>query len=74
MRKIYLTFLWVAAALFVSTSLNAQMADFPWPDLGEAKVIEPGPPGKINDEINFDTTATGERAGNAYILITTKFS
>ncbi len=67
MKKIYMSLMaLVACALLLSTQVNAQ--EFEWPDLGEAMIIEPGPPGTINETINGDTTATGERAHQSYIL------
>jgi len=69
MKKIYnvLTICAVTTlALLTASSLHAQ--EFPWPDLGDAMIIEPGAPGTINNTITADTTATGERQHNVYIL------
>ena len=53
--------------LILFCSVKAQ--EFPWPThLGEPKIIEPGPPGVINETISEDTTTTGERIHNHYIL------
>lgn len=43
--------------------------EFPWPDLGDALVITPGAPGKINQTIMGDTTANGERIHSHYVLL-----
>jgi hypothetical protein len=47
---------------------NANTQEFDWPDLGQALVIEPGTPGTINATINGDTSASGERLHQHYIL------
>jgi len=49
-------------------AFNINGQDYPWPDLGEAMIIEPGAPGVINETINNDTLADGSRAHNHYIL------
>ena len=66
MRKVYLLTLSLGLLLVGLNSATAQ--DFPWPDLGEAMIIEPGAPGTINETIHGDTSATGERLHNHYIL------
>ncbi len=68
MKKVYLPVSMFLLILVGFTSVNAQQ--FPWPDLGEAKIIEPDPtnPGALNDAIMSDTSATGERLHNHYIL------
>ncbi len=66
MRKLY-CFVIVLGLAFCYVN-NSIAQDFPWPDLGEAMVIEPGEPGKINDVIHGDTTDTGERIHNHFIL------
>ncbi|MFW5656382.1 MAG: T9SS type A sorting domain-containing protein [Bacteroidota bacterium] len=66
MKKIYFLTLTFGLIFFGLNSANAQ--DFPWPDLGEAMIIEPGAPGTINETIHADTSATGERLHNHYIL------
>src|SRR6056297_2281427 len=66
MKKMY--FLTLAFGLIFFGLNNANAQDFPWPDLGEAKIIEPGAPGVINETIHADTSATGERLHNHYIL------
>ena len=68
MKKMFLLSITVFGLLITSTTqTNAQ--EFPWPtDLGDAMIIEPGNPGVINETINGDTTATGERNHQHYIL------
>lgn len=66
MRKVYLLTLSLGLLLVGLNSATAQ--DFPWPDLGEAMIIEPGAPGTINETIHGDTSATGERLHYHYIL------
>jgi hypothetical protein len=66
MKKLYL----LTSMLLVFLAVNAQdkTVEFPWPDLGEPLVIEPGEPGVINETINGDTSVTGERLHQHYIL------
>ncbi|MFW5877614.1 MAG: T9SS type A sorting domain-containing protein [bacterium] len=66
MKKVYMLTISVSLMLLGFTHTFAQ--DLPWPDLGDAMIIEPGEPGKINDVIHADTSATGERLHNHYIL------
>ena len=67
MRKVYLLSMMLGLIMFGLNNVDAQ--EVPWPDdLGEAMVIEPGVPGKINETIHGDTSATGERLHNHYIL------
>ncbi len=68
MKKVNYFILTITLALFAGfgPGLNAQ--EFPWPDLGDAMIIEPGAPGTINETIHGDTTATGERNHYHYIL------
>lgn len=67
MKKFYM--FTAALGLLLAGSQMAFAQDFPWPDMGEGTVIEPGDPGKINDFIHGDTLADGSRAGNnVYIL------
>ena len=56
--------------MILSVSAFAQEDPFPWPEdeLGEAFIIEPGPPGTIDQTINGDTLADGSRVHNVYIL------
>ena len=51
-----LTALFVGLALMFSNDVRAQM------------IVEPGPPGTLNQAILGDTTATGERANCHYVL------
>lgn len=66
MKKFYFLTMLTGLLFFSLSSATAQ--EFPWPDLGEAMVIEPGEPGKINDVIHGDTTENGERVHQHYIL------
>jgi hypothetical protein len=52
-------FILLLVALFALVGIKqAQAQDFPWPDLGDPVVIEPGEPGVINNTINAATKAT----------------
>jgi hypothetical protein len=66
MRKFYMLALSVGLLFAIPATLSAQ--EFPWPDLGEALVIEPGAPGTINDVIHGDTASDGSRNHNVYLL------
>ena len=68
MKKFYLFVLVLGSIALLGNDALAQNTDFPWPDLGESMVITPGAPGKINDVIHGDTTATGDRVHRHYIL------
>ncbi len=65
--KNYYTLILVLGLTFFSLG-KATGQEFPWPDLGEAMIIEPGAPGTINETIHGDTSATGDRLHNHYIL------
>jgi hypothetical protein len=67
MRKIYVLTILLG---FLATGFNTvQAQEFAWPDLGDALVITPGAPGVINQTIMGDTSATGERLHNHYVLL-----
>lgn len=66
MKKHYL--LPMILGIFIFFSNHAMAQEFPWPDLGDPMIIEPGAPGVINETIMGDTTANGERNHNHYIL------
>ncbi len=68
MKKIYMFLLLMASGAFVANNANAQEVEFPWPNLGEAMIITPGAPGKINDVINNDVDGSGNRLHKSYIL------
>mgnify|MGYP006289005571 CR=1 FL=1 len=65
--KNYYTLILVLGLTFFSLG-KATGQEFPWPDLGDAMIIEPGAPGTINETIHGDTSATGDRLHNHYIL------
>jgi len=64
MKKYYLLLTTLTFICF--SGIHAQ--EFPWPDLGEPMIIEPGDPGTIEQTIMGDTTETGERIHNHFIL------
>lgn len=66
MKKHY--YLPMLLGIFIFFSNSAMTQEFPWPDLGDPMIIEPGAPGTINETIMGDTTANGERNHNHYIL------
>lgn len=66
MKNFYGIFLVLGMAFILPGNSSAQ--EFPWPDLGTSKVLEPGAPGLINQTIMGDTTETGERLFNHYVL------
>ena len=70
MKRYYPYYFLLALCSLISLSVSAQGEPFPWPQdqLGEAMIIEPGPPGTIDQAINGDTMPDGTRAHNVYIL------
>ncbi len=64
--KSYFIISGISLLFLLSQPVNAQ--EFPWPDLGDAMIIEPGAPGVINETINGDTSVSGERNHQHYIL------
>lgn len=66
MKKMYI--LSFAIGILLTGFSNIYGQEFPWPDLGDALVITPGAPGVINQTIMGDTSSTGERLHNHYIL------